>query len=162
VMIQDAFEIYTNAPGDIAVAIHFRQGDVELARLFFEIRVADRKTVPSKELTGARLAVAPGDLVHEMGIDLFIEEQRTGRDQVRYRYVLFADSLGIGSEEFLSPPLLDHSGSPAAGIMAYVDWVYRRVERKIVTVAEGEDLVTDVRARDCRWRRSYSILPSFG
>jgi len=143
--VQDAFEIHVSALGDIAVTIHFRQGQTELARLLFEIGVVDDKAVPSAQLTGARLAVVPADLFEETGVDLFIEERR-GSNEVYYRYVLFAESLDLGCEEFTSPRLLDRTNSPAAGAMAYVDWVYRRVERKIVTVSDGVDLTTDVRA----------------
>jgi hypothetical protein len=142
--VERLFLIKALETGDLGLAVEFRQGASELARLIFKVRVVDHDVFDA--VSGAQVAAAPRDLAADDMVDLLIEEQRQD-GQLRYRYLLTAINFDIRYREFFTPnPLRDRGGGLAASTIAYVDWIYREVASDLDSRAEARELQRKVKA----------------
>jgi hypothetical protein len=138
-----AFEIRGVEPGTAEIALLFRQGGTQLGSIRFTVSVVASAARPAA-VSGTAVA-DPRDPGDDEVLTLLIEQRQDG-NQIRYRYLLHAETLGLNYQSLESNPLLDRGGGAAATTLAYIEGIYERVLEEVLNWNDARLLTRKVRA----------------
>lgn len=142
----DTFEIRGLEVGDVSAALLFRQEGRSLGSLSFQITVMKHPPEDHNEATlEEKTRVSPPATKDEDLLTLLIEQQVHG-PEIRYRYRLDSEELGMNYLERTSRPLKGKSGQTFATERAFVEDLYRRVTRNVLNLQDVRRLRRTVRA----------------
>jgi hypothetical protein len=132
------FEIEAVEPGDVEVALSFRQGGRELAAIRFGLEVvAQGETADRARTQGGARAAPPGpddDAVLRLLIEEVTDTVQQGDRTLRtsfFRYRLVSEPLGLHYLTLESRPLLNRDGEEARDLDDYVEWIYERATQEL-------------------------------
>jgi len=142
----DTFEIRGIEMGDVSAALLFRQEGRSLGSLSFQITVLEHPPEDQNETAlKGKTCVSPLAPDDQDLLTLLIEQQVRG-SEVRYRYRLDSEGLGMNYLERTSRPLKGGSGQTFATERAFVEDLYRRVTHDVLNVKDVRRLRRTVRA----------------
>jgi hypothetical protein len=142
----DTFEIRGLEVGDVSAALLFRQEGRSLGSLSFQIAVVEHLPEGENGKTlEEKTRVSPPATKDQDLLTLLIEQQVRG-PEIRYRYRLDSEELGMNYLERTSRPLKRRSGQTFATERAFVEDLYRRVTRDVLNLQDVARLRRTVRA----------------